>query len=521
MRRLLALLLVFASAFLAAAAPGQAEPSRFTVEYCDPALPAGNPPAWSLAAASGDSYAAFQTCAAPGGALGIVQSAAITSAAGRIDVAVSATPGGFVESETISALASGLRPGEEQSYVYSEGWPLDNGGDTSRFFRIRSEPGPLDNGGSFAIVLSCTTSHCVHPSGTIAAHDIAATEVDPVPPTVRKVEGSLLAGGVVRGHQALTANASDVGGGVSRMEPLVNGLPAAPPTLGACGVLRVANASYEGLAAISPTPCPAGLAGSWLLDTGAYPFQDGTNSVQVCASDLATTGSPDTTCSPPQTVTVDNSCADSAVAGGQALSAGFAQSSSEAVTVPYGQPAELTGELADTAGDAISGATICIQAQTEGIAGEPAPVATVTTDAQGQFSYELPGGPNRRLLVGYRHDSFQVGRRVDYFAHAKPTLRLRPSRIREGDRIRITGALPGPSAAGRVVVLQASALHGRRWLTFRRATTGPRGRFASTYRFGRAAGGITYRIRAVAPRQSGYPYEPGHSEPARVKVRAE
>jgi hypothetical protein len=221
-----------------------------------------------------------------------------------------------------------------------------------------------------------------------------------------------------------------------------------------------------------------------------------------------------------KTVNVNNTCVESDVPGGQVLSANFAATNSETITTPYGQPAEVKGGLVNNAGDPISGATICVQAQTEGDPGGPAPIATATTDANGQFSYQLPAGPNRRLLIGYRHDAFQVGRTISYASHTKPTLQLSRGRVHEGDRIGITGSLPGPAASGRVVVLQASALHGRRWLTFRRATTGDRGGFRATYRFGSTSSTITYKIRAVVPQQSGYPYAAGHSTPARVKVRA-
>jgi hypothetical protein len=496
----------------------QAGAARFTVEYCDSALPGGNPPEWDWHNANQVAFGPLQGCAEPGGSLGISEWGQVTRTPAWINVGIPPTPGGFVESETISAAASNLQPGNEQSHVYADGWPLNNGGDTPRFFHVSSERGFLNNGGGFSIVMTCSNSPC-NPGGVIAAHYIAATEVDLISPMITKTEGSLLAGGVLRGHQGLATEASDGGGGLSKVEVLVNGLPAASPATGTCAIAHVANPSYTGVAATSPTPCPETLPGTWLLDTSAYPFHNGANTLQVCASDFATVGEPNKTCSEPKTVEVNNSCTDSPIGGGQVISAEFAKSNAESVTVPYGRGAEVRGQLANDAGDPISGATICVEAQTEGVPGEPAPIATVTTDANGQFGYEIPKGPNRRVLIGYRHDSFQVGRSISYAAHARPTLRLRPSRVHGGDRIRITGRLPGPSAVGRVVVLQASALHGRRWLTFRRATTGHRRYFGATYRFGETPQTITYKIRAVVPLQSGYPYAAGHSVAARVKVK--
>lgn len=504
-------------AFLVLPALAHAQPARFTWEMCDSALPGGGVPPFEFHNANNAAYAPFDTCAQPGGALGISETGQVSNTPSWIEVAVPPTPGGFVEAETISAFASNLQPGNEASHVYADGWPGAGGQDLPRLFQIRTAPAFLGNGGGFNIVMDCSDSPC-NPGGTIAANYIAVTEVDPIPPKIGPLEGTLLSGETLRGHQTLAASASDVGGGLSKVWVSVNGAVAGEPSPGACAVAAVKNPSYTGVAALSPTPCPSSLAVPWTLDTASYPFTNGANTVQVCASDFATVGEPNTTCTPVQTVEVNNTCTESAVAGGKVLNADFSGSNDEAVTVPFNHAAEVTGQLADTAGDPISGATICVESATEGEEGEPQLVATASTDSGGQFSYEVPPGPNRRLLIGYRHDSFQVAKTIDYHAQAEPTLHLRPSRVRGGRRIHIVGHLPGPENAGRVVVLQAGSLHGR-WLTFRKATTGPRGYFAASYRFGRTKRAITYKMRAVVPMQAGYPYDAGHSKPARVKVR--
>jgi hypothetical protein len=498
----------------ATVAHGQMAGARFTYELCDPALPGGDPPEFDFHTEK--AYSPIQTCALPGGAVGVTQTGQVTEGPGWIDVAVKPTFLGFVESETITGFASNLQPGAGASHVFAEGWPADNFGESPRVFFLNAEPVILGGGGGFTVALTC--SGTCEPGGVIGARDIAATEVDPIPPTMGMVEGPLLAGGVLRGHQALVATATDVGGGLSVIEALVNGSVApAGATPGACAAAVVKNLSYQGLAAYSPNPCPSVLSGTWNLNTAELPFHEGANTLQVCASDFATIGQPNTTCSGVQTVDVNNSCTESPVVGGQNLNAGI-QGGGEAVTVPAEQPAEVTGELTSNAGDPISGATICVQAQVQESGSEPQTIATETTDAQGNFSYEVAPGPNRRFLVGYRHDAFQVAKTLDVNSDAKPTIELSKGRVGHGGKVGITGALPGPQAAGRVVVLQASSLHGDRWLTFRRATTGPKGGFRSSYRFAKTSGTTTYRMRAVVPRQTGYPYEPGHSNSKRVKV---
>jgi hypothetical protein len=515
---LVALLVATAMLAIATGADGQTAGTRFTYELCDSALPEGAPPPSELH--TQDAYGEFQNCSAPGGSIGVTQAGQVTEGPGWIEVGVPPTPGGYVESGTLTASLSNVQPSGAGHAVVAEGWPPDNGGDQARLFLVNpTEPTCLflcANGWGFDVTLTCSAT--CEPGASIGVHYIAATEVDPHPPIIGKVEGPLLAGGVLRGHQPLTAAASDEGGGVSVIDVLVNGTVAPGAVTGACAVAEVNNPSYQGLAAYSATPCPAALGGSWDLNTAEFPFHEGANTAQVCASDFATVGPPNTTCSPPQTVEVNNSCTESPVVGGQNLSAGIQGVTGETVTVPFEQSSVVTGDLTSNAGEPISGATICVQSQVQESGTEPATVATATTDANGNFSYEVPAGPNRRLLLGYRHDAFQVGKTLEVNSHAKPTIELGRGRIRRGGKIRITGSLPGVDPAGRVVVLQASSLHGNRWLTFRRATTGPKGGFRSAYRFGATPSTTTYRMRAVVPRQAGYPYEPGHSTPARIKV---
>lgn len=498
-----------------------AAPSKFVYELCDSALPGGGDPSASFTVNPGVPFTPFDTCAQPGGSIGITETGSTAATFAYWSIAVPATPGGFVESETISAVAYGLGPGNDHTYVYEQGWPPNNFGENKRVFPVNTSYTPFNSGGGFVILMNCDGNYgpgC-GAGPTVAAHYFAVTEVDPKPPTLGGVEGSLLAGGVLRGRQILAAEGADIGGGVSRLEVLVNGLPTGGPQLANCGLASVKNASYEGIVAISPSPCPPKLKAEWKLDTAAPPFQRGANSVQVCASDYSSLGEGNRTCSAPATVDVDNSCTESPVPGGEILSAQFAATHTEEITVPYLHPARVVGELSDNAGDPIPGATICVEMHTQGTRHGLRPVATARTDAQGHFAYKVPPGPNRRVLLGYRHDSFQVGRAIRYYAHARPRIELSPSQVERGGEIRIRGKLPGRRAGGRVVVLQASALHSTRWFTFHRATTNPDGVFHSRYRFDATTRPVTYRIRAVVPRQRGYPWEVGHSRPALVEVR--
>ena len=206
------------------------------------------------------------------------------------------------------------------------------------------------------------------------------------------------------------------------------------------------------------------------------------------------------------------------MAGGELLSEQFASSNSETTTAPYGQGGEVVGRLADNAGDPVAGATLCVKLQTIGIQPSAEPAGAITTDSAGNYSYQLTPGPNRDVIIGFRHDSHQVAREARFYSHVEPTLAASAKRLRNGQRVRFLGHLPGPSEAGRVVVLQANIKGAKRWITFRKATTGERGGFKAGYHFTSTTRPTTYRFRAVVPQQAGYPWMQGHSKPTPVRV---
>lgn len=517
---LIALLLVVGAAALPPSS-ASAAPSKFVQELCDSALPGGGVPEWSFSANPGAAFSPFVSCAVPGGSVGISQGQ--TSATfSYMTIGVPPTPGGFIEAETIAGISQGMSAGNHLSHIKVENWPVLNSGETRQSFFLR---GKFDtsflpsNGGGFSIVMSCDGNVGPCSGGTLSARDISVVQVDVTPPVLKDLAGSLLSGEILRGHHDLSAEALDLGGGVSRMELLVNGQVAPSPSAPTCNLASVKNLSYEGVVAVTPNPCPAALKGNWILDTAAPPFQNGSNAVQVCASDFSTLTDPNRTCSPPQQVQVDNSCTESSVAGGQSISAQFARTHKDQATLPSGGAANIVGELTSAAGDAISGATICVQAQIQGSGGSLQPVATATTDAHGHFVYKVAPGPNRRLLLGYRHDTFQVARSVRYFAHARLKLEITPGTVSNGGEIKMRGKLPGPRAAERVVVLQAGGLHSERWYTFEKATTNSHGVFHAHYRFDETPVTTIYKVRAVAPHQRNWPWETGFSKPVLVEVR--
>lgn len=512
--RIAALASLALAAQLSAAGGAGASPARYVYEMCDSALPGGGTPGIRWAQSPGQPWGATNTCAQRGGALGVQLVG--TSAGGNAEWGLPVAPpaGGRLESVTVSAIACGSSPGLRDSVLNDPAWPTPSCLEEVRSFPLA--PGA----GGYIVELACTGADGSCAAGPwVGAHYFATTVLDPVAPRLVSLEGSLLDGGVLRGHQTLSAKAQDEGGGVSSLWLVANGITVEPRQDQRCQSVHVSNPSVYGTVAAAIVPCPSEASASWSVDTGAFPFHDGGNEVSVCASDFATLGEPNTGCSPAQQIDVDNSCTPSAVGGGEELSAEFTRSHAETVTVPYGRGAAISGRLATAAGDPVAGATVCVKAATLGVDAAPASVAAVRTDARGAYSYEVPPGPDRQFMLGYRNDSQQLAREVRFFAHVRPRLRLAPPRLRNGQRMRLWGRLPGPRPGRRVVILQANVAGSKRWITFRRASTDPHGAFHASYRFTSTTRRTRYRFRAVVPRQAGYPWVEGHSRPVSVVVR--
>jgi hypothetical protein len=522
----LARLLVLAGAVLALALPAGASAAppvhsaRFTYELCDSALPGGGHPALSFTVNPTTPMGYFDNCQVPGGSVGISEWGHAEATFSMLSVGVPETPGGFVETEAISAGAFGMGPANDHPFVYEQPWPIPGEPEATRTFFIRRERQLFfGNGGSFTILLNCDGNVGPCEAGpVIYAHYIAATEVDPNPPTLTAIHGSLLDTGTLRGSQSIGFEGHDEGGGLTSLSVLVNGKPAGAPKALACNTASVSNSSVKGTVAVAITPCPTSAKGEWTINTESQPFHLGANSVQVCASDFATIGEPNTTCSAAQTVNVDNSCTNSPVAGGELLSAQFTKSHRETLTVGFGKEAEVVGTLRTNSGDPVGGAALCVKMQTLGVDARASAVGTVQTDDNGNYSYKVPAGPNRDVVIGYRHDTAQVARDVRYYAHARPSLHASPGKLQNGDWVHFWGRLPGPHRRGRVVVLQANVVGSKRWITFRKATSARKGIFRAAYHFTSTTQATTYRFRAVVPVQDGYPWVQGHSKPLSVKV---
>jgi hypothetical protein len=217
-------------------------------------------------------------------------------------------------------------------------------------------------------------------------------------------------------------------------------------------------------------------------------------------------------------------CPTATTTGQYVLKAEFARVHSPTLSTTYGDSAIISGSLRNAAGEPVADATLCMEEDLIGAgltAGERIPIprfGLARTDSEGRYVYRVPAGPNREIKIDYRNETSETVQEVRYFSTVRPTFQVSPTRARNRGRpVEFWGKLPGPLARGHVVVLQALA-RPNNWLTFRQITTDAGGRFYSSYRFTHTFGPVTFTLRALVPKQAGYPWLSGSSHWIHVHV---
>jgi hypothetical protein len=190
-----------------------------------------------------------------------------------------------------------------------------------------------------------------------------------------------------------------------------------------------------------------------------------------------------------------------------------------------GRTAHLNGKLALDSGATGAGLVVVVVERFK--RGSPAPARTTVlrTGADGHFDATLGRGPSRAVTIHFAGDP-STGR-----SQAGPLrLGVRPRvELEASARVAVVGGAPiafrgalGVSRAelpaeGAAVELQFR-VGGLPWSEFRTVRTDHRGRFRYRYRFSDDdSRGVRFQFRAVAPKQSDWPYEPGSSRPVAVR----
>jgi hypothetical protein len=197
----------------------------------------------------------------------------------------------------------------------------------------------------------------------------------------------------------------------------------------------------------------------------------------------------------------------------------------DALTVPFGAPALLSGRLTRADGAGIAGRELRVIARPSRGALVAGARASVLTGDRGGFELRLEPGPSRRITVSYQGDAGLEGA-------SRPSLELRvrsgvslnasPLFLKTGQTVRLSGRVRSRGAPvprrGKLVAIQylEAATHHWRPVLVTRSDHG--GRFHARYRFRYVDGTASIRLRATALAEERWPYAPGSSRPVTVRV---
>jgi hypothetical protein len=375
---------------------------------------------------------------------------------------------------------------------------------------------PVGNWRYLVLRLECTQpnegNRCTGPaSGALASVKqvrIALTDVSQ--PTLQD-GGSLFSGAELRGPQTVEVGAADQGAGLQSVQIIVNGKGAAGDDLSSsCNPL-------PGNLTSRLSPCPPSVTKTYTLDTAQPPFNEGLNTVSVCAYDYAQTGTPNGICKSHE-VLVNNLCPGSPVAGGKTITAGFAGNKEKERTLSFHRKSLIRGRLIDANGQPVSGAQVCIQGHTDLVGRAFHLIGTTTTNQNGGWSYKTNRGPSRIFRVGYRYGAFETSTDLALRIRSRSTLHLSRHRTPIHKKVYFSGEVPGPSCAGRVVFVSGTVPGAKRRFLVRKATTDALCHFRVGYAFSPIPRTSRFVFWVNVPEQAGYPYRSGRSVNRYIRV---
>lgn len=198
----------------------------------------------------------------------------------------------------------------------------------------------------------------------------------------------------------------------------------------------------------------------------------------------------------------------------------------DALTVPFGAPALLSGRLTRADGAGVGGREIRIVSRSSRGALVPVARTGVITGDQGGFELRLAPGPSRRVAVVFPGDAgLRPATRpsLELRVRSGISLRAAPSALRTGQAVRLSGRVRGRGAPiprrGKLVAVEYLEAATGRWRPVLVTRSDHHGRFRAHYRFRYVEGVASIRLRATALAEERWPYAPGSSRPVTVRVR--
>jgi hypothetical protein len=327
----------------------------------------------------------------------------------------------------------------------------------------------------------CALAPGTNDFGSFAVTSASFTLVDPEPPAVLPVEGSLTREGAIAGD--LRFEASDAISGVRRAVIEADGreIVAVVPddNRGRCAELGQSGATPDFL---YRRPCPARAQVELTLPAGALPAGEHTLRARVfdaAGNSLTAFG--------PRRVEVVGAAVTTLA------SARFVPEGSSAMKAAYGRNLRVSGMLLANTGLPLAGESIELT-MTAPAARRARIVKRLVTDAAGRYEFWIRATASRRLRLHHPATNAALEQRLT--VRSRIRLSALRSRVRPLGRMRLTGSIESERARrGASVAIKVRT--GGTWRTVGIARSNTRGRFSFSYRFRRTRH-ARFVFRAVA-----------------------
>ncbi len=338
------------------------------------------------------------------------------------------------------------------------------------------------------------------------------------PPQVTVVGGSLTTGTELEGTQTLAITGTDSGSGIYQAILEVDGKEAQSTTVdNNDGHCQDVGQTADGRPAfLYVVPCKPEVNDQFVsFDLSDIP--DGLHKLTVLVTDAAGNA---TTVLNREVIVGRGAC--NGTCDDQAKIAARDPQLLKPVTRRYARSAiSLSGSLHEPTGAPVAGARLELLQQASYTAAPLRSIATTTTNAAGQWTFAVPRGPSRLLLVAFRSHALDTGyaAQLEYHERVFADIGLTaPRRVRVGVPFDFRGELAGGYIPPEHSTIQMEIFFLGRWRTIETLRTNAHGRFAYGYTFSTGAGS-SYLFRAVIHYSHAYPFLASASRPVRVRVR--
>jgi hypothetical protein len=341
---------------------------------------------------------------------------------------------------------------------------------------------------------------------------------DASPPQVTVVGGTLTTGAELEGTQTLALTGTDSGSGIYKAILDVDGKEAQSTVVdnngGHCE--NVGQTTDGKPAFLYVVPCALEVNDQFVsFNLATVP--DGPHTLTVVVSDAAGNA---TTVLNRKVVVGRGAC--NGTCGDHATLTATSARLLKPLTRSYAHSGlRLSGTLREPSGAPVAGAHLELLQQAS-YTGAPIRVAAVvTTSSAGSWTFAVPRGPSRVLLVAWRSHALDAGyaAQLEYHERVFADIALTaPRRVRVGSPFDFRGRLIGGYIPPERGTIQMEVFFSGRWRTIETLRSTSRGRFVYGYTFSTGAGS-SYRFRAVTRYTRTYPFLAATSRSVRIGVR--